>query len=56
MERARDAIVIERQVKMEAEETSESFETLARVTNEYFLLKRDLINVEAEVYEFARIL
>ena len=55
-ERTRDAILIERQVKIEAEETSESFDALASVVNEYFLLRQDLIKVEAEVFEFARIL
>ena len=45
-----------KQVKTEAEESSETFDTLASVVNEYFTLKADLVKVEAEVYEFGRIL
>lgn len=48
--------MIVRQVSTEVEESSESFDELAGVVNDYFRLRQDLIKVEAEVYGFARIL
>ena len=56
LEANRDAGMIAKQVKSEAEESSETFDALALVINEYFSLKADLVKVEAEVYEFGRIL
>ena len=55
-ERDRDQIIIQKQVKSDAEESNQTFDTLASIINDYFLLKQDLIRVEAEVYEFGRIL
>ena len=52
----RDAVVITEQVQVEAEESNESFDTLAGIINDYFDLKCDLVKVEAEVYEFGRII
>lgn len=42
-EKARDAIVISRQVKSEAEETCESFDQLAALVTTYFKLKQQLV-------------
>ena len=55
-EAIRDTVMVAKQVKTEAEETSETFDTLASVVNDYFTLKSDLVKVEAEVYEFGHIL
>lgn len=49
-------MIIARQVKTEVEESSDSFDDLAGVINGYYALRQDLIQVEAEVYGFARIL
>lgn len=35
---------------------SESYDQLVHLVSDYFLLKRDLVRVEAEVYEFGKIL
>jgi len=48
--------VIQRQAKSEAEEASESYDSLASITSEYYGLRQELVRVEAEVYEFGRIL
>ena len=52
----RDAVMILKQVKTESEEISEAFDSLASLVNDYFSLKSDLVKVEAETYEFGRIL
>ena len=52
----RDSILISKQVKTESEEISEAFDQLATVVNDYYGLKADLVKVEAEVYEYGRIL
>lgn len=52
----RDALIIKKQVKSESEEISEAFDSLASLVNAYYNLKSDLVKVEAEVYEFGRIL
>ena len=52
----RDALIIKKQVKSESEEISEAFDSLASLVNAYYSLKADLVKVEAEVYEFGRIL
>ena len=43
-------------MRVEAEEINESFDTLAGIINDYYDLKSDLVKVEAEVYEFGRII
>ena len=55
-EKARDQVMIDRQVSSESDEIRDVFDILASLTNEYYGLKKDLIKVEAEVYEFGRIL
>lgn len=55
-EKARDKIVIQRQAQSEAEEAFELYDQLATLVNEYFGLRIELIRIEAEVYEFGRIL
>ena len=48
--------MILKQIKTESEEISEAFDSLASLVNDYFSLKSDLVKVEAETYEFGRIL
>ena len=43
-------------MKSESEEISDAFDSLASLVNTYYNLKSDLVKVEAEVYEFGRIL
>ena len=43
-------------MKSESEEISEAFDSLAALVSAYYTLKSDLVKVEAEVYEFGRIL
>ena len=52
----RDKVVITKQVRAEAEEINEIFDTLAGIINDYYDLKSDLVKVEAEAYEFGRII
>lgn len=52
----RDAMMVSKQVRTETEEIRETFDSFATVANDYFKLKSDLVRVEAEVYEFGRIL
>ena len=52
----RDSVMVQKQVRTESEEIREAFDQLATVVNDYYSLKADLVKVEAEVYEFGRIL